>query len=77
MSQGNSLWNYLKQKCQVFFFYKIGKQEGRTGPVGVGELVLVEGGRMWGNGVEEWMWCKYCVPMCVDEKMRLNGGRGR
>jgi hypothetical protein len=38
MSQGNSLCNYLKQtKMSFFFFYKIGEQEGRTGPAwGVG-----------------------------------------
>jgi hypothetical protein len=33
MSQGNSLCSYLKQKCWVFFFYKIEEQEGRTSPV--------------------------------------------
>jgi hypothetical protein len=35
MSQGNSLGSYLKQTKISFFplFYKIGEQEGRTGPV--------------------------------------------
>jgi hypothetical protein len=37
MSQGNSLYNYLKQKCLfLFVFYKIREQEYRTGPVWVG-----------------------------------------
>jgi hypothetical protein len=34
---------------------------------------------MWGKGVEEWIWCKYCVYMYVNGKMRpvetRNGGR--
>jgi hypothetical protein len=36
-----------------FFSYKIGEQEGRTGPAGCmcvgGGLVPVEGGRWWGK----------------------------
>jgi hypothetical protein len=33
MSQGNSLYIYLKQtKMSFFFFYKIGGQEDRPGP---------------------------------------------
>jgi hypothetical protein len=31
-SQGNSLCSYLKQ-TKSFFFFKIGEQEGKTGPV--------------------------------------------
>jgi hypothetical protein len=40
--------NLNKQKCHIFsFFYKIGKQEGRTCPVGAGNSV----GKRWGKGV--------------------------
>jgi hypothetical protein len=36
MSQGNSLYSYLKQKCH-FLKNEIGEQEGRIGPVwGIG-----------------------------------------
>jgi hypothetical protein len=35
--QGNTLCFLNKQKCHFIFFYTIGEQEGRTGPVeGVG-----------------------------------------
>jgi hypothetical protein len=53
-SQGNSLcsYHYLKLKCHdfhfifsLFFFYKIGKQEDRMGPVQGGGLAPVEVGR--------------------------------
>jgi hypothetical protein len=34
MSQGNSLYSYLKQtNTSFFFFYEIREQEDRTGPV--------------------------------------------
>jgi hypothetical protein len=37
MLQGNSLTILNKQKCHFFFLYKIGEQEGGSGPVlGVG-----------------------------------------
>jgi hypothetical protein len=29
MSQGNTLYNYFKQKNKSFFFYKNGEQEGK------------------------------------------------
>jgi hypothetical protein len=43
MSQGNSLYSYLKQTKMSFFKIEIGEQEGRTGPVR-GDLYLWEGG---------------------------------
>jgi hypothetical protein len=50
MPQGNSLYSYLKQtKMSFFFFYIIGKPEGRTGPIwGIGTS---RRGRMLGKGV--------------------------
>jgi hypothetical protein len=42
MSQGNSLHSYLKQKCHFFSFYKIGEQNGGTGPA-------------WGGGWLPWV----------------------
>jgi hypothetical protein len=50
MSQRNFLCSYLKQANMSFFsFYKIGEQEGRTGPPwGVGTS---KAGRRWGKGV--------------------------
>jgi hypothetical protein len=49
MSQGNSLCSDLKQTkiSLFFFFYKIGKQEGGTGPVW---LVGTSVGGRWGKG---------------------------
>jgi hypothetical protein len=47
MPQGNSLCSYLKQtKMSFFFFYKIGKQVGKTGTAwnGRGEKVGKECG---------------------------------
>jgi hypothetical protein len=40
----------ILNKNVMFFFYKIGEHEGRTGCVWEG-LVPVGGGRMWGKGV--------------------------
>jgi hypothetical protein len=53
MSQENSLYCDLKQtKMSIFFFYRIGEQEGRTGPAwGRGWLVSMGGSRMWEKGV--------------------------
>jgi hypothetical protein len=57
MSQGNSLCRYLKQAKKSFlfvfsfFFYKIGEQEGGTGPVDGGWRYHWEG-KCWGKGVE-------------------------
>jgi hypothetical protein len=34
-------------------------------------LIPVGGGRMWGKGEGGGMWCKYCVHMYVNGKMRL------
>jgi hypothetical protein len=49
MSQGNSLYSYLKQTKTDTVFYKIKEQVGRTGPVyGVG---TIKGERMWRKGV--------------------------
>jgi hypothetical protein len=48
MSQGNSLYIYLKQRkmfCFVFFFYKIREQEDRTGLVWKETWYQREGGR--------------------------------
>jgi hypothetical protein len=51
MSHGNSLFSYLKQtKMSFFFFYKIGEQEERTGPVRGGWYQWEGGGcgeRVW------------------------------
>jgi hypothetical protein len=33
-------------------------------------LVPVAGGRMWGNGEGGWIWCNYCVHICVNRKIR-------
>jgi hypothetical protein len=61
-----------KQDCHVFFFfsfffYKIGEQEGRTGPAGW-EVVPVGGGRcgQWGKRVNMVQKCRY---MYVNAKM--------
>jgi hypothetical protein len=44
--QGNFLCSYLKQaKMSFFFFYKIGEQEGGTGPAGWGERSVGISGR--------------------------------
>jgi hypothetical protein len=55
MPQENSLCSYLKQAkmslFSCFFKYKIGEQEGETGPAWV-ELVLVGRGKIWRNGEE-------------------------
>jgi hypothetical protein len=45
ISQGNSLYSYLKQKCHFFSIIKIRKQ------VLPGGLVPVGAGRMWGKDV--------------------------
>jgi hypothetical protein len=52
MSQGNSLYNILKQTKNVifFFFYKISEQGGRTGPVWE-KLVPMREESMWRKGV--------------------------
>jgi hypothetical protein len=45
MPQGDCLCNYLKQeKYHFFVFYKIGEQEGGTGPASRGLEPLVGGG---------------------------------
>jgi hypothetical protein len=52
MSQGNSLYNYLKQTKMSFFAYKNEEQEGRIGPVwGVGTSGSVEDIRKGYRGV--------------------------
>jgi hypothetical protein len=52
----------------IFLFYKIREQEGRTGPVwGVGTSVRR---KEWGKSIGVQMWCKYCVHMYVNGKMR-------
>jgi hypothetical protein len=63
-----------------FFFHKIREQEGRTGPLW--RLLPVRGGRMWAKGVGEWIWCKYCVHLYANGKIRpvetitgIRGGR--
>jgi hypothetical protein len=46
MSQGNSLYSYLKHtKMSFFFFYKIREMKGKTCPVW--GVVPVGGGKMW------------------------------
>jgi hypothetical protein len=67
--QGNSLCSYLKQaRMSFFFFYKIGEQEGKTGPAGGGRLVPVSAGG-GGERVQEGEWCKFCVHLYVNRKM--------
>jgi hypothetical protein len=34
-----------------------------------GGLVKVGWERWWGKGIEGWIWCKYCVHMCINAKM--------
>jgi hypothetical protein len=56
ISQGNSLCSYLylkqaKKSFFIFFFYKIGEQESRTGPVGWGGVQMGVG-RWQGKEVE-------------------------
>jgi hypothetical protein len=54
MSQENTLNRYVKQtEMSFFFFYKIGQQEGRTGPVRRGVVGPSGGGRNWGKGLGE------------------------
>jgi hypothetical protein len=49
MSQGNSMYSYLKEtKCHFFPFTK--SENRRSGQVLYGGLEPVGGGRMWGNG---------------------------
>jgi hypothetical protein len=58
ISQGNSLYSYLKETKMSFFFNKIREQEGRTGPAwrGVVSVLLSVGG----GGSEEQVWeCEY------------------
>jgi hypothetical protein len=64
-SQGNQhIATFNKQKIS-YFFYKNRKQEGRTGHVwGVGTS-------QWGKNVErESIWCKYCVHMDINGKVK-------
>jgi hypothetical protein len=51
MSQGNSLCSYHKQtKMSLFFFYKIGEEEGKRSPVWGVRGTNICGGK-WGNGI--------------------------
>jgi hypothetical protein len=52
-----------------FFFYKIREQEGRTGLVYGGRVTNGERG---GGGERAWegVWCKNCVHMYANGKMR-------
>jgi hypothetical protein len=82
MSQRNSLCSYLNtQKCHLFFYYKIGAQEGKTGPVGSGgELVPVGGEKRWGNGMGMNMVQILCTHVCkwksesVETLLGMGGG---
>jgi hypothetical protein len=57
MSQGNTLYSYLKQ-TKYHIFYKNGQLEGRTDPVwGIGTSGR---GEDMGRGL---IWCKYCIHM--------------
>jgi hypothetical protein len=64
MTQGKSLYGYLKQTKMSFFFLL---PNWRTGGQN-GTLVPVRGGR--GRSVGGRIWCKYCVYMYVNGKMR-------
>jgi hypothetical protein len=52
-----------------FSFYKNREQEGRTGPIWGADTS--SRGRMWIEGVGGQIWCKYCVHMYVNGKIRL------
>jgi hypothetical protein len=52
MSQGKSLYRYLKQTRMSFFFSLKKSENRRAEQVLWGRLVSVGGGRMWGKGVE-------------------------
>jgi hypothetical protein len=52
----------LNKNVIFFFFYKVGEEEGRTGPVW--------GWYQWGEQVWEGKMCKYCAHVCVNGKMR-------
>jgi hypothetical protein len=60
-------------------FNKVRDQEGKTGPVR--GLVLLGGGRLWGNSIGGWICCKCFVYIYVNRKMipvetipRMGGG---
>jgi hypothetical protein len=42
---------FKKQKCHFSFFYKIGEQDGKTGPAWAGGVPM-GGGRRWGKDME-------------------------
>jgi hypothetical protein len=67
MSQGNSLYSYLKQTKIFFSFIKLENRSMEQDCQGT--LVPVGGRRMWGKGVGGWTWCKYCVYMYVNGKV--------
>jgi hypothetical protein len=61
------VYSYLKQKCHFLNT----KTENRSAEqVLSGGLVQVGGGRIWGEDVGGWTWCKYCVHMYANDKMR-------
>jgi hypothetical protein len=62
------MYSFLKQTKVSSFFTKIKNKKSEQVPSVW--LVPVGGGRMWGEGVGEWIWCKYCIHMYVNEKMK-------
>jgi hypothetical protein len=69
MSQGKSLYSYLKQTKKIIFFSFTKLENWRAEPLFWG-LIPVGEGRMWGKGVGQSIWYKYCVHMYVNGKIR-------
>jgi hypothetical protein len=60
-----------KQKCHLFFLYKIGEQKGRTGPVWDGGWLVRVGGEKVGKGYRRVNMVQILCNMCINGKMRL------
>jgi hypothetical protein len=68
MSQGNSCIAILnKQKCHIFWQKTENSRAVQVLPGGVGTSGRSED---MGRGSRGWIWCKYCVLMDVNGKMR-------
>jgi hypothetical protein len=58
----------MSGSCFVFFLTKL--ENRRAKQILSGGLVPVGGGRMRGEGMGGGIWCKYCVHMYINGKMR-------